>query len=112
VVVTDPARGVENLRPIVSSGQFNNRMGLLEELEAGFHGRYDSPLGQAHRTTYQRAVNLMMDRGARAFDISQEPSAAQSAYGSGRFGQGCLLARRLIEAGVTFVPGGPGGSDT
>ena len=54
----------------------------------------------------------MRDRGARAFDITTEPQAARSAYGSGRFGEGCLLARRLIEAGVQFVEVNLGGWDT
>ncbi len=40
---------------------------------------------------------------ARAFDLSKEPGRTRDAYGQGRFGQGCLLARRLVEAGVAFV---------
>jgi hypothetical protein len=40
---------------------------------------------------------------ASAFDLSQEPDAIREAYGKGRFGQGCLMARRLIERGVPFV---------
>jgi len=66
----------------------------------------------AHRTTYQRAVQLMRDRGTRAFDIASEPASSRSAYGSGRFGEGCLLARRLIETGVSFVEVNLGGWDT
>ncbi|MCI0456241.1 MAG: DUF1501 domain-containing protein [Gemmataceae bacterium] len=113
LVVTDPNRGVENLRPFVNNTQFASRMGLLEELEAGFNQTYQNhSLGQAHRTTYQRAVSLMMDRGARAFDLTQEPAAARSAYGTGRFAESCLLARRLVEAGVTFVEVTLGGWDT
>jgi uncharacterized protein (DUF1501 family) len=45
----------------------------------------------------------MQSEIGKAFDISQEPAAAAAAYGSGRFGKQCLLARRLIEAGVPFV---------
>ena len=40
---------------------------------------------------------------ARAFDLSEEPDQVREAYGRGRFGQGCLMARRLIECGVSFV---------
>src|SRR5262249_43411544 len=41
--------------------------------------------------------------GAKAFDLAEEKPAVHDAYGRGRFGQGCLLARRLIEAGVPVV---------
>jgi hypothetical protein len=37
------------------------------------------------------------------FDISKEPEKIRETYGSGQFASGCLMARRLIEAGVTFV---------
>jgi uncharacterized protein (DUF1501 family) len=46
------------------------------------------------------------------FDLAKEPQKAQEAYGSGQFGQGCLLARRLIESGVTFVEVNLGNWDT
>src|SRR5262249_28970570 len=112
LVVNDPARGVENLRAGVASGQFQNRVNLLEELEQGFNRTHAAHVGVAHRTTYQRAVTLMMDQGARAFDLSNEPQQSRSGYGSGRFSDGCLLARRLIEAGVSFVEVSLGGWDT
>jgi hypothetical protein len=112
LIVNDPNRGVDNLRPAVATAQFNSRVGLLEELEAGFQGTHGTNLGTAHRTTYQRAVTLMRDRGARAFDLSQEPANRRAAYGTGRFADGCLLARRLIEAGISFVEVTLGGWDT
>ncbi len=112
LIVNDAARGVDNLRAAVSAGQFSSRMGLLEDMEAGFNRTYGNDLGNAHRTTYQRAVTLMQDRGARAFDIAQEPASSRARYGSGRFGEGCLLARRLIESGVSFVEVTLGGWDT
>jgi hypothetical protein len=112
LIINDPNRGVENLRPLVAAGQFERRVGLLEEMEAGFNRTHGAGMGTAHRTTYQRAVTLMRDRGARAFDLSQEPASARTAYGGSRFGEGCLLARRLIEAGVSFVEVTLGGWDT
>ncbi len=45
----------------------------------------------------------MNSKEAEAFDLSKEPTALREAYGRNVFGQGCLLARRLIEQGVTFV---------
>ena len=53
---------------------------------------------------YQRAFGMMTSREvARAFDISQEPRAVRDRYGRHTFGQSALLARRLVESGVTFV---------
>ena len=59
----------------------------------------------AHRTVYERAIRFMTgsERALDAFDLSQEPDALRQAYGRGSFGQGCLLARRLVERGVAFV---------
>jgi hypothetical protein len=112
LVVNDPTRGVENLRPLVGGTSFDDRVDLLEEMEKAFHRDYQAGAGAAHRTTYQRAVTLMKSKEAKAFDISAEPSSVKSAYGSGRFGEGCLLARRLIETGVKFVEVSLGGWDT
>jgi uncharacterized protein (DUF1501 family) len=112
LVVADPNRGVENLRSAVQPTQFNSRLGLLEELENNFHRTHQEGLGIAHRTTVQRAVTLMRDQGAAAFDLTREPSSSRSSYGTGRFADGCLLARRLVEAGITFVEVTLGGWDT
>jgi hypothetical protein len=112
LIVNDPARGVDGLRPAVSEGQFQQRVGLLEEMEQRFLRTHPSSVGTAHHTTYQRAVRLMRDVGAQAFDISREPAATRAAYGNTRFGDGCLLARRLVEAGVAFVEVTLGGWDT
>lgn len=112
LIVNDPLRGVENLRPAGSTEQFDNRVNLLEELEQGFHRTHGAPVATAHHTTYRRAVDLMRDRGAQAFDISRESDAVRRAYGGTKFGEGCLLARRLIETGVSFVEVTLGGWDT
>jgi hypothetical protein len=112
LVVNDAARGVENLKPLVASGAFDGRVELLDELEKAFHRDYAADAGASHRTTYQRAVTLMRSKEAKAFDITQESAAVRKAYGEGRFGQGCLLARRLIETGVNFVEVSLGGWDT
>lgn len=49
------------------------------------------------------AHRLLTSPSAKAFDLSLEPKASFDAYNTGRFGQGCLLARRLVEAGARFV---------
>jgi len=112
LVVSDPSKGVENLKPLVASKQFENRVSLLEEMEKAFHKDYASDAGGSHQTTYQRAVTMMKSAQSKAFDLSTESTSIKSAYGSGKFGEGCLLARRLIETGVRFVEVNLGGWDT
>jgi len=112
LMVANPAAGVENLRPLVGEAQFQKRVGLLEEMEQAFHREYKADSAHAHRTTYRRAVELMRSKEAKAFDIMQEPEKVREAYGKGRFGEGCLLARRLVETGVSFVEVVLGGWDT
>src|SRR5260370_10263918 len=55
-------------------------------------------------STFHQAYTLMSSQKAReAFEVHKEPQATREKYGLNRFGQSCLLARRLIEAGVRFV---------
>lgn len=112
LVVTDPARGVENLKAPTSDLEFGDRVKLLEELEAGFARVKKAPVIHDHSTTYHRAVTLMRSKEARAFDLAREPGKARTAYGNSPFGDGCLLARRLVEAGIPFVEVFQNGWDT
>jgi hypothetical protein len=112
LVVSDPTRGVEGLKAAVNEKQFEERVDLLTELDAAFNRDYQSGQGADHKTTFERAVTMMKSKEARAFDLSQESAKSREAYGSGRFGEGCLLARRLIESGVKFVEVSLGGWDT
>ena len=53
---------------------------------------------------YEQAFSLMTSsESRRVFDLSREPDALRDRYGRTRFGQSCLLARRLVESGVPFV---------
>src|SRR5438128_2207146 len=55
---------------------------------------------------------MVMSPRLKAFDITQEKDAVRDRYGRTAFGQGCLLARRLVETGVTFVEVESNGWDT
>ena len=66
----------------------------------------------ADNTVYQRSMNMMNKEMAEAFDLSKEPDALREAYGKGVFGQGCLMARRLVERGVPVVEVALSGWDT
>ncbi|MBM3980461.1 MAG: DUF1501 domain-containing protein [Planctomycetes bacterium] len=110
LLVTDPNRGVEDLKSALSLSTFDNRVGLLEQMEKAFHREYKADAINDHKTTYERAVKMMQSKEAKAFDISSDPSKAK--YGSGRFAEGVLMARRLVEVGVPFVEVSLGGWDT
>jgi uncharacterized protein DUF1501 len=87
----------------VSKEQANARIGLLQHLERDFVSRHPGVAAKSHETAYDRAVRLMQSSASRAFELSEEPPALRDAYGRNQFGQGCLLARRLVERGVPFV---------
>jgi uncharacterized protein (DUF1501 family) len=103
----------------VSREQHDARVGLLQDMEKNFlEGRADAP-ALSHQSAYERAVRLMKSESARAFKLDEEPDKLRDRYGRNLFGQGCLLARRLVERGVPFVevtlanaPMAPGGWDT
>jgi hypothetical protein len=99
----DPSRPLDNLQPLPSADDFADRAAVLSKLERDFARSYKAPAAESHRTTFERAVQLMNSERCRAFDLNLEPAAARVKYGDSRFGQGCLLARRLIEVGVPFV---------
>jgi uncharacterized protein (DUF1501 family) len=62
---------------------------------------------------YERAYDLVNSSDARkAFDVSQEPATVREQYGQTTTGQGCLMARRLVESGARFVTVSRGGWDT
>jgi hypothetical protein len=94
---------VDDLTPGVERSQFAGRVELWRQFESRFVANHRGPSPAAHQTVYERALQLMDSSAAKAFDLSEEPAAVRDAYGRGRFGQGCLMARRLIESGVSFV---------
>jgi len=112
LVVRDVARGVENLNPLENAGTFENRYSLLEEMQRSFAGNHSAPAVQGQSTTVERTVRLMRASQAKAFNLSEEPGAVREAYGKTKFGDACLMARRLVEVGVPFVEVQQGGWDT
>lgn len=96
---------VENLTlpQRVDSEQASRRIELWNTLQHGFLSGRASPATVAQDTVYRKALRLMSSNEIEGFDLTREPDDVRRAYGTGRFGQGCLIARRLIERGVPFV---------
>ncbi len=93
---------VENLDPTgIDRKDLTNRQQLLQLMRAGIPGGATAAL--KHAAVYDQAMRMVETRGEGAFNLDQEPTELRDAYGRNRFGQGCLLARRLVERGVPFV---------
>lgn len=107
ILVPDPSVGLESVRPPegMTPGRFERRDRFYRQLVE------QSPLGEAGSDYQKESLLRAMDRAyellnapeAKAFDLSLEPKEVYDRYDTGRFGLGCLLARRLTEAGTRFI---------
>ncbi|MDA1232302.1 MAG: DUF1501 domain-containing protein [Planctomycetota bacterium] len=96
---------VENMLPPshVSPDSMKSRLEMLQFLQQEFTSQVASDAAKVHQANYDRAIRMVETQGRNAFKLDEEPEVLRDAYGRNRFGQGCLLARRLIERGVPFV---------
>ena len=96
--------GVDDLSdPSVNIQQQDARLKLWRTLQDSFIAQHQVASANAQNTVYQRAVKMMRSESAKAFDVAAEADKVRDSYGRGRFGQGCLMARRLVERGVPFI---------
>ncbi|MHC4958254.1 MAG: DUF1501 domain-containing protein [Planctomycetota bacterium] len=112
--IGDPTEGLTNSQRVahVSEERFQDRIHRLEKMNEAFRDKYPARAVKDYAKVYEEAVKLMDSKDLAAFDINQESENVRAAYGDNRFGQGCLLARRLVERGVRFVEVVSGGWDT
>jgi uncharacterized protein (DUF1501 family) len=111
-VVTDPNRAPDNLAAAVPGGRLQRRLGLLHDLEQPFARAGATEQVRDHQTLYTQTAHMVLSPRVKAFDLAAEPEKVRDAYSRSAFGQGCLMARRLVEAGVTFVEVQSSGWDT
>lgn len=113
LVLNNPSTGLQHSKRLANLGEsdFDYRLDLSAKLNAGFEETYKHSAVRAYSDVYKDAVKVMKSADLAAFDLSQESSEAQAEYGTSNFGQGCLLARRLVEHGVRFVEVSLGGWD-
>jgi hypothetical protein len=103
-LVGNAERAPNNVRLPVSADRFGRRMGLLGALERdGYAKAGGADRVRDQQSLYRQTASMILSPRMKAFDVSGEPSELRDAYGRTPFGQGCLLARRLVEAGVTYV---------
>tara|TARA_R110000850_G_scaffold14189_19_gene45515 strand:+ start:999 stop:2285 length:1287 start_codon:yes stop_codon:yes gene_type:complete len=114
LMVRDPEGGLQNSKmpPTLNEERFDFHRDLAMQLDAPFVEKYDQKNVRAYTDMYDDAVKLMRSKDLAAFDLEAEPDGLKERYGRNPFGQGCLLARRLVENGVNFVEVSLGGWDT
>ncbi|MDQ8201016.1 DUF1501 domain-containing protein [Pelagicoccus enzymogenes] len=115
LVVGNPEAGLQNSarRSSMSEEEFQDMVSLTNAFDAEFHGRYKQQKKvEAYSEMYDDALKLMRSRDLVAFEIDKEPKSLRDSYGANPFGQGCLLARRLVEHDVRFVEVTLGNWDT
>ncbi len=105
VPIGDPAKGLENIKSpsYLSDTNFKRRLALANRIDSDFREKFSGTEVDTYNQMYKEAVRLMGSKELGAFDITKEPDKMRELYGTNRFGQGCLLARRLIQGGVRFV---------
>ncbi len=103
----DPDFKVPDLLPpdYISAVRVDRRRSWRQEIDKSVqYFEETNPDSKLMDATFNQAYTLMTSAKAReAFELSQEPEEVRKRYGMNRFGQGCLLARRLVERGVRFV---------
>ena len=109
--VDRPGQLPQNVAKIAADPVMRRRLELLGRQEADFAFAGAQGLVEERKTLYERAVRMMNSPRLKAFQMEGESASVQEAYGKSTFGQGMLVARRLIEAGVPFVEVRRGGWD-
>lgn len=102
-VMQSGTRPPENTSITTDERRYQRRLELLKSMDGSLSQRGVSGETTDHSALYERASKMILSQDMKAFDISQEPAAMREAYGTSDFAAGCLLARRLVEYGVTFV---------
>lgn len=112
LAISDPASGLKNskLRGM-KQDEFDHRLELARKFDSDFHETYNVKQVRAYTQMYDDAVRIMQSKDLNAFNLKDEEEATRERYGDNSFGQGCLLARRLIEHDVRAVEVSYGGWD-
>ncbi len=106
-LISDPNDAIASTRPseLIGASRFENRYKRYKDLVAASHiGRHGSEFQkEGLMRSMENAHRLLSSPAAKAFDLALEKKEVYDAYNTSRFGLGCLLARRLAEAGARFI---------
>jgi uncharacterized protein (DUF1501 family) len=101
--IDDPQKLPPNLAAAVPTKVLKRRLSLSDQLDAEFARAGGADAVAEKQQVYQRATQFVLSPRLETLDLKGEPEKLRDAYGRTTFGQGCLLARRLVEQGVSFV---------
>jgi len=112
-IIGDVKKGLQHAaRPTrIAEVDYGKTLTLIDEFDADFRKKYRSRKVDAYNNFYNKAVKLMASDDIKAFDIGLEDGKTKERYGNNGFGQGLILARRLVEAGARFIEVVYGGWD-
>lgn len=102
---------VRNLEMGMDEKRLQQRMATLDLVEKGFISQNRGSAADDHQKILRKTLNLMTSEQMEAFKVNKEPKPVLDRYGTDGFARGCLMARRLVEAGVPFVEVDLGGWD-
>lgn len=103
IPILNPDKGLKNIRTRGGSEALGKRLALSEKLSSFFSNRYPDQNVKSYREFYDNTLRLLKSKDLDSFDLRKESNATRENYGLSKFGQGCLLARRLVETGVRYV---------
>jgi hypothetical protein len=109
--ILDPDAGLQNSSTSVPPQAMDKRLALLHDLDHQFHGSKPDENVKAYDDFYANTLQLMKSSDLEAFNLNKEDPKTRELYGNSKLGQGCLLARRLVEGGVRFIEVQSGGWD-
>ncbi len=109
--ILDPEEGLTNAVPQAETSILEKRLALLKDMDHQFTDTVKDSSVAAYNDFYESTLRLMKGKDLQCFDLEKEPAELREKYGRNRFGQGCLLARRLVEGGVRYVEVESGGWD-
>ena len=102
---------IRNLQNSVDESRLMQRISVLEMMEKGFISQGRGSSAEDHLKVLDKTKALLTSSQMKAFRVNEEPKEVQDRYGTTGFARGCLMARRLVEAGVPFVEVDLGGWD-
>ena len=110
--ISNPEEIPDNTQLTTTEARYRRRLGLLDQLQSDYEATGGEEEVADQRKLYAKSSRMILSKDMAAFDIQQESSQTRAAYGNSSFGKGCLLARRLVETGVSFVEVSLGNWDT
>ena len=107
----DASKGIRDLLPKIDKNVFSHRVQLAQKFSRVFEHHFPHDDVKAYAQFYDETVKFFDNKTVAAFDINKEPAKVRNLYGRSKFGNGLLLARRLIEHKVRYVEVKLGGWD-